>query len=162
MERRQDEEDPMTRRAAVLPLAFLIASLALASMTAVASASAHTTLTTSLSGAEEAPGPGDPNGKGFVSLDIYPNGTVCYTGKVQAIGREITGAHIHVGAAGVPGPVVVDLDPFGAEITGNMASHCVVTSAATAAAIIADPSAYYVNVHTTAYPGGAIRGQLGD
>ena len=152
----------MIRRPALLPLAFLIGSLAFASMAGVASASAHTNFTTSLSGAEEAPGPGDPNGKGFASLDIYPNGTVCYTGKVQAIGRQITGAHIHVGAAGSPGPVVVDLDPFGASVTGNMVSHCVVTSAETAAAIIANPSGYYVNVHTTTYPGGAIRGQLGD
>lgn len=152
----------MTRRSAVLPLAFLIASLAFASMAGVASASAHTNLTTSLTGAEEFPGPGDPNGKGFVSLDIYPNGTVCYTGKVQAIGRQITDAHIHVGAAGTAGPPVVFLDPLGANVTGNMASHCVVTDAATAAAIIADPDGYYVNVHTTAYPGGAIRGQLGD
>jgi hypothetical protein len=27
-------------------------------------------------------------------------------------------------------------------------------------AIISDPSAYYVNVHDTVYPGGANRGQL--
>lgn len=152
----------MTRRSALLPLALLVASLAFASMASVASASAHTTLTTSLTGAEEFPGPGDPNGKGFVSLDIYPNGTVCYTGKVQGIGRQITDAHIHFAAAGTSGGPVVFLDPFGADITGNKASHCVVTSPATAAAIIANPENYYVNVHTTAYPGGAIRGQLGD
>lgn len=152
----------MTRRHTLLPLALLVASLVFASMASVVAASAHTTFTTSLSGAEEAPGPGDPNGKGWASLDVYPNGTVCYTGKVQAIGRAITGAHIHVGAAGAPGPVVVNLDPFGADITGNKVSHCVVTSAATAAAIIANPTGYYVNVHTTAYPAGAIRGQLGD
>ncbi len=152
----------MTRRLSLLTLAFLVASLAFVSMASITAASAHTTFTTSLNGAEERPGPGDPNGKGFVSLDIYPNGTVCYSGKVQAIGREITGAHIHVAPAGSPGPVVVDLDPFGADITGNMASHCVVTSAETAAAIIANPSGYYVNVHTTAFPAGAIRGQLGD
>ena len=66
----------MTRRSALLPLALLVAMLAFASMAGVVSASSHTTLSTSLSGAEEFPGPGDPNGKGFVSLDIYPNGTV--------------------------------------------------------------------------------------
>ncbi len=64
----------MTRRLSLLPLAFLVASLAFVSMASITAASAHTTFTTSLNGAEERPGPGDPNGKGFVSLDIYPNG----------------------------------------------------------------------------------------
>jgi hypothetical protein len=128
----------------------------------VATASNHfTTLSTSLSGSEEIGG-GDSNGKGFVSLEIFANGTICYEGKVQAIGREIVGAHIHVGVAGVNGPIVVDLDPFNAEITGNKAEHCVVTTAELAGAIVANPTGYYVNVHTTAFPGGAIRGQLGD
>jgi hypothetical protein len=123
---------------------------------------AQTTLSTTLTGAEEVPGPGDPNGKGWVALTISEDGTICYTGKVQAIGRELTGAHIHVGMAGTAGGVVVDLDPFSAVITGNKASHCVTTTAEIAGAILADPSGYYVNVHTTDYPGGAIRGQLGD
>ncbi len=43
-----------------------------------------------------------------------------------------------------------------------MAENCVIASAELAAAIVANPSDYYVNVHTPAYPGGAIRGQLGD
>ena len=141
-------------------VAMLLASLIL--VMSAATVSAQTMLSTSLSGDEEAPGPGDKNGKGWVTLTIEPDGTICYEGKVQAIGREITGAHIHVGAAGVPGDVVVNLDPFGADITGNKAAHCVTTAPATAAAIIANPSGYYVNVHTTDFPGGAIRGQLGD
>ena len=128
----------------------------------VAVASNHVaTLSTSLSGSEEVGG-GDPNGKGFVTLEVFANGTICYDGKVQAIGRALTGAHIHIGAAGTNGPVVVDLDPFGADVTGNKAEHCVTTTVVIAGAIIATPSAYYVNVHTEAYPGGAIRGQLGD
>jgi CHRD domain len=141
-------------------VAILLASLIL--VTSAATVTAQTTLSTSLSGDEEVPGPGDKNGKGWVTLTIEPDGTVCYEGKVQAIGRELTGAHIHVGAVGVAGDVVVDLDPFGADITGNKAAHCVTTTPTTAAAIIANPSGYYVNVHTTDYPGGAIRGQLGD
>lgn len=152
----------MTIRRALLPLAVLVATLAVTFSAGIAAASSHTTLSTSLSGSEEVPGPGDKNGKGWVELSIYPNGTVCYTGKVQAIGREIIGAHIHFASAGMAGGVVVNLDPLGADVTGNMASHCVTTSAGTAAAIIATPSAYYVNVHTPDYPGGAIRGQLGD
>ena len=144
-----------------LPIALLLSMIGLLAL-AVPAATAQTTLSTSLSGAEEFPGPGDPNGKGWVSLTIFENGTICYTGKVQAIGRELTGAHIHVGAAGTAGAVVVDLDPFSADITGNKASHCVVTTAEIAGAILANPSGYYVNVHTSDYPDGAIRGQLGD
>jgi hypothetical protein len=150
----------MTRHSARPAVAIL--SACLIGVMSVATASAQTMLSTTLSGDEEAPGPGDKNGKGFVTLVIEPDGTICYEGKVQAIGREITGAHIHVGALGVPGAVVVDLDPFGADITGNKASHCVTTTPEIAAQIVANPSGYYVNVHTTAYPAGAIRGQLGD
>jgi hypothetical protein len=141
-------------------IAMLLACLALVLGAAIVSA--QTTLSTSLSGDEEAPGPGDKNGKGWVTLVIEADGTICYEGKVQAIGREIVAAHIHIGAAGVPGPVVVDLDPFGADLTGNKATHCVTTTPEIAAAIIANPSGYYVNVHTADYPAGAIRGQLGD
>lgn len=148
----------MRRFFAILTTAMLAATLA----TGVVAASNHvTTLSTSLSGDEEVGG-GDPNGKGWVTLEIFSNGTICYEGKVQAIGRALTGAHIHAAVAGVNGPVVVDLDPFNADVTGNKAEHCVVTTATLAAAIVATPSNYYVNVHTAAYPGGAIRGQLGD
>jgi hypothetical protein len=156
----QPQEMMMTRHSSVSLVAMLSAFLIL--LMSAASVSAQTTLSTSLSGDEEFPGPGDKNGKGFVTLVIEPDGTICYEGKVQAIGREITGAHIHVGAIGVAGDVVVDLDPFNADITGNKASHCVTTTPEIAAAIVANPSSYYVNVHTTDFPGGAIRGQLGD
>jgi hypothetical protein len=150
----------MKRQGGVLAVAMLLAGLTL--MTSAAVAGAQTTLSTTLSGGEEVPGPGDKNGKGWITLTIDPDGTICYEGKVQAIGREITGAHIHVGAFGVAGGVVVDLDPFGADITGNKATHCVTTTPEIAAQIIANAAGYYVNVHTTAYPDGAIRGQLGD
>ncbi len=140
----------------------LTATLFAATLAAgIATASNHvTTLSTTLSGAEEVGG-ADKNGKGFVTLDIFANGTICWEGKVQAIER-VTAAHIHNAVAGVNGGVFVDLDPFGAAVTGNKAEHCVVTTAANAAAIVANPSGYYVNVHTATYPGGAIRGQLGD
>ena len=147
----------MRRVFAILTTSTLAATLS----AGVVMASNHvTTLSTTLSGAEEVGG-GDKNGKGFVTLHIFTNGTICWEGKVQAIER-VTAAHIHNAPAGVDGGVFVDLDPFGADVTGNKAEHCVVTSAANAAAIVANPSGYYVNVHTATYPGGAIRGQLGD
>lgn len=68
-----------------------------------------------------------------------------------------TNAHIHEGAAGVPGPVVVQL--AGPDSSGY-SKGCLPTTPAQAAAIVADPAGYYVNVHTTDFPAGAIRGQL--
>ncbi len=141
--------------------ALTIAMLAVTAFSGIASAAHVTTLSTSLTGSEEV-GSGDKNGKGYVELYVYVNGTICYEAKVQAIGREIVGAHIHLGAAGTNGGVVVNLNPAGATVTGNMAENCVIASAELAAAIVANPSHYYVNVHTPTYPGGAIRGQLGD
>lgn len=148
----------MARRLVLLPLAALLA-LSFGVSTAAA---AHTTFTTTLSGAEEVPGPGDPNGKGFITVGVYPDGRICYEAKLQAIGRDLVGAHIHEAPAGEAGPVVVDLMPSTATRRGNVLSTCVATTAAQAAEIVANPTDYYVNIHTPAFPGGAIRGQLGD
>ena len=147
----------MARRLLLLPLAGLLAlSFGVSTV-----AAAHTTFTTSLSGAEEVPRPGDPNGKGSASVEVYPDGRICYTIKAQAIGRDLAGAHIHEAPAGEAGPVVVDLMVGTASRHGNRLSNCVMTTSAQAAEIVANPTDYYVNVHPPDYPGGAIRGQLG-
>ncbi len=65
-----------------------------------------------------------------------------------------TAAHIHSAVAGVNGPVVVPLgSPFARK-------GCVAAAKSDIDAILANPKAYYVNVHNASYPGGAIRGQL--
>ena len=72
-------------------------------------------------------------------------------------------AHIHVGAAGSPGPIVVML--FMENFAGtDSTSGCVEdVDRALVKAIRKDPSGYYVNVHSLpSFPGGAVRGQLGD
>ena len=69
------------------------------------------------------------------------------------------GAHIHVGAAGAAGPVVTGLRLTGLE--SGLVATGTVTNEDLAAAILADPANYYVNVHTTVCPGGSVRGQLG-
>lgn len=65
-----------------------------------------------------------------------------------------TNGHIHVGAAGVAGPVVFPFTTF--------TSPIVFTSTTLTAAQEADllNNLYYVNIHTAAFPGGEIRGQL--
>jgi len=68
-----------------------------------------------------------------------------------------TAAHIHAGAADVNGPVVV---PFSAPDSSGTTQGCTIADATLVEQILADPSGYYVNVHTSEFPGGAIRGQL--
>lgn len=111
--------------------------------------------TLELSGAEEAPGPGDPDGSGIAMLRLKTAGEVCYSITVSNL-DPVVGAHIHIAPAGSPGPVVVPL-PIGA--TGG--EGCVEADKELIKAIKSDPSEYYVNVHTTVYPAGAVRSQLG-
>ena len=151
----------MARRFTSLSLAVAIASLGILALATTVSANHFGSFTTTLSGAEEAPGPGDPNGKGLATLDVYSAGIVCYTLKVQAI-EAPAAAHIHEAPAGEAGPVVVDLRIDLAASQDNRLAYCANATEEIAAEIRANPADYYVNVHTSSYPGGAIRGQLGD
>ena len=151
----------MTRRLTLLPLAALVATLGALLLAGTVAANHFATFTTPLSGGEEAPGPGDPNGKGWASLDVYNAGLVCYTLKLQGI-EAPAAAHIHEAPAGTAGPVVVDLRIDLATSRGNQLTYCAPASEAVTADIRANPADYYVNVHNATYPGGALRGQLGD
>ena len=108
-----------------------------------------------LTGAAEVP-PCDADGTGTALVTITGT-TVSYTITVANIDLPPTGQHIHSGAAGVNGPIVVNLP---GTWVGNTLTGSTTTTTAQAAAIIANPSGFYVNVHTSACPGGAVRGQL--
>lgn len=113
-------------------------------------------LSATLTGAAEIPGPGDPDGAGTAQVWVNPGqGEVCFVLSVSNI-APATAAHIHVGAAGVAGPVVRGLTPP----TSGFSSGCVSVDRDLAQAIIHNPSDYYVNVHNAAFPMGAVRGQL--
>ena len=115
--------------------------------------------TVALTGSAEVPGPGDPNGSGTAELRLNPGQEeVCFSIEVDDIALPAVGAHIHVGSASVAGPVVVGLTP--PDATGT-SSGCVAAERDLLRAILHDPDAYYVNVHTTEFPAGAVRGQLG-
>jgi hypothetical protein len=115
--------------------------------------------TVSLTGSAEVPGPGDPDGSGTAELRLNPGQEeVCFTIEVEDIALPATGAHIHVGSADVAGPVVVALVP--PDATGT-SSACVPADRELVREILRNPDAYYVNVHTSEYPAGAVRGQLG-
>lgn len=111
-----------------------------------------------LDGASEVPGPGDPDGSGSARVTVNRGqGEVCWWLEVEGI-EQAAAAHIHVGAAGVAGPIVVGLTPPGPDGTS---AGCVTIDRDLAKAIGKDPSSYYVNVHNAMYPAGALRGQLG-
>ncbi len=78
------------------------------------------------------------------------------------ISGPTTGAHIHVqdpeSQTGLTGPVVVHFERTG--LTTGLIAEGTTTDPALAAAILANPENYYVNVHTEACPTGTIRGQL--
>jgi hypothetical protein len=95
-------------------------------------------------------GVGDPDGRGKLDVDL--RGTLlCW--KFRAEGLEpVAAQHIHKGAAGTNGPIVVDFD-------GN-ARGCRDITATLAEEIAANPAGYYGNMHTAGFAAGAIRGQL--
>ena len=108
-----------------------------------------------LNGANEAPGPGDPDGFGLAGFR-FEGTTVFYAMQIKNIGAP-NASHIHRGAAGVPGPVVINL---ASAFPGNRASGSVTTTAALIDEIRNNPEGFYVNVHNTEFPNGAIRSQL--
>lgn len=75
----------------------------------------------------------------------------------------INGLHIHQGAKGTNGPVVVSsgvssvADTDG---TGNVTTVVTGTAPATLQAILDNPRGYYVNLHTSVNPSGALRVQM--
>lgn len=115
-------------------------------------------LTANLTGAAEAPGPGDPDGTGSAVITLNQGqGEVCWEISVSGITLPATAAHIHVAPVGVPGPVVV---PLSAPDSSGFASGCTSANPDLIKAIRQDPAAYYVNVHNADFPAGAVRGQL--
>jgi hypothetical protein len=111
---------------------------------------------------------GDPNPAAigtFRGTFNYGQAELCYTLTASNLSATIVAAHIHIAPAGVNGPVVI---PLAAPVTGSSSGCIENIDQALIKAIMQDPSAYYVNVHTfeagnpASRPGGAIRGQLSE
>ncbi len=137
----------------------LALALALSGLTFVVSAPpAHAgPLATTLTGAAEVPGPGDPDGSGsFVARVKLGQGQLCYMLTVADI-DPAHAAHVHVGTATQAGPVVIGLVPP----TEGSSTACTTASRELLRDIKRNPENYYVNVHNATYPAGAVRGQLG-
>ncbi len=103
--------------------------------------------------------------KGHTLIKVRNDGTIEFKTHINNKKREtFIAGHIHQGAVGVAGSIVVPLfvAPTPSTSARNIKQSGVATPNAgtTGAALCLNPSAYYVNYHTTAFPGGAIRGQL--
>jgi len=119
-------------------------------------AASERTLTAVLSGAAEVATAGDPDGRGAATITLDSIGqTVCVDSTTSGI-DTVTLTHIHRGAAGANGPVVLDFAPGG---LGSL-SKCVVWTTALIDEIAANPAGFYFNVHTTAFGAGAVRGNF--
>jgi hypothetical protein len=129
-----------------------------------------------LTGEAEVPGPGDEDGFGTAKLKIDDDDErVCFRLRWKKLDPVIA-AHIHVGAEDEAGPIVVTLFTAGETGLTTLPSTwtrlraCTETFSPPEGVSVADllddieenPENYYVNVHTTTFPAGAIRGQLND
>lgn len=95
-------------------------------------------------------------GSGNATITLkHATGKVCYRLSWSRIGIPLA-AHIHKGARGKAGDVVVAL--FGNPPAKH--SGCVTARKSLIQAITAKPHDYYVNVHTKKHGAGAVRGQL--
>jgi len=110
-----------------------------------------------LTGSQEVPGPGDPNGSGKAKVKLSPNQSeVCVELHVKDI-MPATAAHIHEAPRGSSGPVVIHLPTPNGD---GYAKGCVSADSNEVMDILENPDHYYVNIHNSEYPNGAVRGQL--
>jgi len=117
--------------------------------------------TTQLRAANEVPGSTSP-ATGASQIKVRNDGTIEFrTHILNPENETFVAGHIHIAPAGVAGPVVQSLFVGGPTSDRQIMQSGEVSNPTLGAAICANPSAYYVNYHTTTFPAGAARGQLG-
>jgi hypothetical protein len=130
----------------------ILAVAVLASLAAAPAFASIDTYAAFLYGANEVPA-ADLDGFGAATLTIdNVADTVSWAFLALNIDLPLSGAHIHTGAAGVNGPVIVN---FSGNLTGSGLFDTDLNQITPGTA-----SGFYVNLHNAAYPSGAIRGQL--
>jgi hypothetical protein len=124
---------------------------------AQASSTSITKLVVTAKGANEGMGKGAKAGSASATFTLNATkNTICSVVKTKGL-VGVAAAHIHSGAAGVDGGVVV---PLNVMKFNSAAQSCIKVSHAVLADIAMNPGMYYFNVHTKAIPSGAVRGQL--
>ena len=133
----------------------LVAVLAAAGTTP--GATQRATLAVTLTPLQVVAGPADPDATGTAEVLVQPNqGRLCWNLYVRYT-DPIMGAHIHRAAAGSVGPPVVALTTPGAD---GHSEGCTAVDETLARQISNQAHEFYVNIHTAAFPAGAVRGQL--
>lgn len=140
-----------------------LASIALTGAAAPAwpAAAGEQTFVIPLTGGAEAKVPaigtaGDMDGSGLARLTLKPAAKqICYDFQLSGVATPLM-AHIHKGPEAENGPSVITLFTG----PGGKLDGCVPWTEKQLTAIVADPSSFYVNLSTTEFPDGALRGQL--
>ena len=120
-------------------------------------AGAPAMLVASLEGRNEVTG-GAPAGQALELIGVQGS-TLSYSVAWGGIGTP-TEADIHAGVRGVDGPVVVSLFTTPPAADGFASGSVTVTDSTLLAALRSDPGGFYTDLHTTKFPGGAVRAQL--
>jgi hypothetical protein len=112
--------------------------------------------TATLSPDGEVPNKGPAGASGTAKVDINSDtNQVCYDLAPTGLPDTPTAGHIHTGAKGASGPVLIDFN-----LPANGLKSCVTSDATKVAAVTGNPAGHYVNIHTASYAAGAIRGQM--
>lgn len=135
----------------------LLAVCAVFFIATIASAQQHTFESNLMPVNETPPLDTGMGGLGVTVVTFNDDGTSTALVIVSAFGNDtpITASHIHIGDAGVAGPVICPLT--GPEFTNPVIGTCNFTVDQTNALV---NGGLYLNVHTMANPGGEIRDQL--
>ena len=106
----------------------------------------------------ENPAPAGRTETGTASLDLYSDNTFKYSIAVTglAAGDALTASHIHFADAGSNGPVILNFSPTFA----NGAATATLPAIRQTLADSIQTGTVYVNVHSTQFPGGLLRGQI--
>jgi hypothetical protein len=157
------EEEAMKTRTFVIPAVALMGMLLASNAMAQGTGPAQPPFFAVLLGGNEVSSEGqanagDANGVGSATV-LIDGTTVCFGITVNGLDQPIA-AHIHRGVAGVNGPIVVSLTQPASGDPGASSDCIADVDSSVLRELRANPGLFYVNVHTEAFPAGALRGQL--
>ena len=101
----------------------------------------------------------DSDAHGFFTYELDGD-EFCWTLDVSGLTTPVVAAHVHENVRNMNGGIVIHLGVVAGATSFETEGCQTVTDANLLDRLEEDPRGFYVNVHTTRYPGGEIRGQL--